>query len=79
MLEARTRNQNLSKRAPQSVEEVFTMIGSFFNYITSFTAPLRLSRVPDIQEEPSATWSGAKRKKIRYGPHRVPPTSVKPR
>jgi hypothetical protein len=76
LLAAQLQGQTLSKRAPQSVEEIFTMIGSFLNYAKSFAGRAPSSKVADVQEQASTTWSGARRKKIRYGPFRIPPTSV---
>ncbi|KAF2663348.1 hypothetical protein BT63DRAFT_461457 [Microthyrium microscopicum] len=35
------------------------------------------STVPDVQDEPAKAWKDAKRRKVRYGPYRIPPTSEK--
>ncbi len=37
--------------------------------------PLPKATVPDIQEEPAKVYSDTIRKKIRYGPYRLPPAS----
>jgi hypothetical protein len=38
------------------------------------TAPV--STVPEVQDEQAKAWPGAKRRKVRYGPYRIPPISV---
>jgi hypothetical protein len=38
------------------------------------TAPV--STVAEVQDEKNSTWPGAKRRKIRYGPYRIPAISV---
>jgi hypothetical protein len=76
LLAARIQGQKLSKRTPQSPEEVFTMLGSFLNWAASSSTKPPPSKVSEIQEQPSVVWQGAKRKKIRYGPYRMPPLSV---
>jgi hypothetical protein len=41
------------------------------------TGPAPKSLVPEIQSIPSPLWPGAKRIKVRYGPHRLPGTGEK--
>jgi hypothetical protein len=41
------------------------------------TAPV--STVAEIQDEAPKAWLSAKRRKVRYGPYRIPPTSVSTR
>ncbi|KAF2431429.1 hypothetical protein EJ08DRAFT_660018 [Tothia fuscella] len=48
----------------------------FLGTIESWTYKAPVSRVAEIQED-SSTWPNAKKKKIRYGPYRLPPISEK--
>jgi hypothetical protein len=41
------------------------------------TAPV--STVPEVQDEKAKGWPEAKRRKVRYGPYRIPPISVSKR
>jgi hypothetical protein len=55
-------------------------IGTIQATITSFMAPdprAPKSTVAEIQTTEAKTWAGAKAVKVRYGPYRIPPTSVR--
>jgi hypothetical protein len=43
----------------------------------NWNRPRPKAKVPDVQSIPSPKYRGATRKKIRYGPYRVPPVSEK--
>lgn len=80
MLEAKTKDlpMNLHKRSPQS-SVLVAALGALQNTLSSLGKTLPKATVPDVQTSPSERFRdvGALRKKIRYGPYRIPPTSEK--
>jgi hypothetical protein len=50
-------------------------LAAIVNYVSNYYAVRPLAKVPDLQEGPSPLWPGARRKKIRYGPYRIPALS----
>jgi hypothetical protein len=39
--------------------------------------PAPTLKVPEMEDAKAETWPGAKKRKVRYGPYRIPPTSEK--
>jgi hypothetical protein len=71
-------NANLVKRQEGSSSAGFliTVLGALATQVSSLTRTKPTSKVPDIAQQESAWGGGAKRRKIRYGPYRIPPISV---
>ena len=67
---------NLHKRAPQSGILV-ALLGSLQNTVSSLGKVWPQSQVPAIQTSPSDRLPEARKRKIRYGPYRIPATSEK--
>jgi len=78
MLEERLKNipQNLHKRNPQS-SILAAVLGALQNTVDSLGRTLPKATVPDVQVSKSTRFPDAIRKKIRFGPYRIPPTSEK--
>ena len=53
------------------------LLAAIVNYVSNYFAVRPTSKVPDVQEGPSPVWPGARRKKIRSGPYRIPAISEK--
>ena len=54
-------------------------IGGLLSALTSQSRPnstAPVSTVPEVQDEKPTAWPNAKRRKVRYGPYRIPPISV---
>jgi hypothetical protein len=72
---------NVEKRSPQLMSPglLAGTLGTIQAAMTSFSAPdprAPKSTVAEVQSIEAKTWAGSKAVKVRYGPYRIPPTSV---
>jgi hypothetical protein len=61
--------------SPELIKSLPTMLKQ--GTTAPITGPEPKSLVPEVQVTPSPLWPGAKRVKVRYGPHRLPGTGEK--
>jgi hypothetical protein len=71
-------NANLVKRqeGSNSIGYLVTILGALVTQVSDLARKKPTSKVPDIAQQESDWGDGAKRRKIRYGPYRIPPISV---
>jgi hypothetical protein len=71
------KTRGLSRRGttPPLNENLVAILGSIFGAVQNFPHRAPKTNIPTIQESPSPSWPGAKRRKLRYGPYRIPPKS----
>lgn len=76
---ARLQDHELSKRVPKDRpikdDNLNAIMSAILSTIVNFDKIPPRSKVKRIQDSES-TWPGAKRRKIRYGPYRIPPITV---